>query len=454
MIVNKGVAQLCHFISFSFHFIKLISAFINAPRSSNFTCSIMDFCSDVKAWNISGVSKQLARIKTLQDAGEKAALTTASGMTEELGSCLTAWAFQPLIFNGYTCCLEAFIPTHAVLYDKRFCILILIEYRLFIPKAIIKFKGQFLPCTMASINCITPCTALSISYTSLWVWQLQYTARIVVADKFSFWNRSIWHRRMRVSLEDIAKLNALSKIRWTLQALFLPTFEGICSLWSFAESTQMVVLWAHIVHAIQIRGIFLALKMCLDRGNNSGLSKRRKQSSCFIRNVWKPIPLYVFLHYITVCCCGAVRSCSISTENAAALIVSAIFSLTTLRVLWCACILLQIIPGIKIETALAANQSTDQTSPLSKYHKTTFSMGKQWWEILQGVIHVIAPASSYLSFSRVSQQGSISPLLKTPAWKFELGCEPSIQRCLLAMLSLILLRIIAKYFIKKNTYSF
>lgn len=88
--------------------------------AASWTC-----CSDVKAWKISGLGKQLARIKTLQDVREKSGLrTTASGMTKELGSCLTAAASQPLIFSGYTCCLETFIPTHAVLYDKRFYFLI------------------------------------------------------------------------------------------------------------------------------------------------------------------------------------------------------------------------------------------------------------------------------------------------------------------------------------------
>lgn len=82
-------------------------------------------------------------------------------------------------------------------------------------------------------------------------------------------------------------------------------------------------------------------------------------------------------------------------------------------------------------------------------------MGKQWWEILQGVIHVIPPAYSYLPFFRVPEQGSSQPsaVLKTPAWGFELGCEPSIQGRLLAMLSYII-GVIAKYFIKKNIYSF
>lgn len=42
IIVNQSLAQLCHFLIFSFHFTKLISAFINAPCSSNFICSIVD----------------------------------------------------------------------------------------------------------------------------------------------------------------------------------------------------------------------------------------------------------------------------------------------------------------------------------------------------------------------------------------------------------------------------
>lgn len=160
---------------------------------------------------------------------------------------------------------------------------------------------------MALISCMTPCTALFISFPSLWMWQLQHRARMVVAEKLSFWSCSIRHGRMGGSLEDIAKSNVLSKIGWDLQAMFLPAFEGICSLWSFPESTEVAVLWVHIAHAIQIRGFFFSFINVSCRDNNSGLSKRWKQL-CFLRNVWKPILLYVFLHYITICSCNAVGS--------------------------------------------------------------------------------------------------------------------------------------------------
>lgn len=53
------------------------------------------------------------------------------------------------------------------------------------------------------------------------------------------------------------------------------------------------------------------------------------------------VSFFIILLYAVV----VLLEANIFTENAAAVIVSAIFSLTKLRILWSACILLQIIPG-------------------------------------------------------------------------------------------------------------
>lgn len=112
IIVNKILAQLCDFLSFSFHFIKLISAFLSAPCSSNFVCSIMGLLFRYQGWeNFRGkqtASKNQDFARCERKICFKDNCFKNGGGTWFMPNCISLSASH---FNGYTCCLEAFIPT-------------------------------------------------------------------------------------------------------------------------------------------------------------------------------------------------------------------------------------------------------------------------------------------------------------------------------------------------------
>lgn len=91
---------------------------------------------------------------------------------------------------------------------------------------------------------------------------------------------------------------------------------------------------------------------------------------------------------------------------------------------------------------------------LSKCHKTTFSTGKQWWEILWGVIHTVPPATSYLCFSRMSQLKSALCCSGDPCLRVWTGMQAFCAEMPACHAESCIVWVIARHLRKKNIYSF